>query len=217
MSASITAIFEDSIVKVPAWVVDNNSFLRWAESDQAPEKGKIGYLMGSVWIDHTLEQAFHNEIKAAITEALRSWNRIHGLGKYYTDGMIYSNLEAEFTTVPDGIFVKVESLEDELVVLDKGKRSTKMTGSPDIVVEVISRSSAKKDLIELRSLYHQAGIREYWLVDSRQDEPELVILEWTKRGYRSVPSQSGCVKSKVIGGSFRLVVDDEDDVLVEAR
>lgn len=216
MSASITAIFEDSIVKVPAWVIDNASFLRWAESDEAPQKGKIGYLQGSVWIDHTMEQAFHNEIKAAITEALRAWNRTHTLGKYYTDGMIYSNLEAEFTTVPDGIFVRKESIDTELLVLDKGKRSTKMTGSPDIVVEVVSRSSAKKDLIELRALYHQAGIREYWLIDSRQNEPELVILEWTKRRYRTVSSQSGWAKSKVLGGSFRVVVED-DDVWVEAK
>jgi len=216
MPAAFTAIFEDSIIKVPAWVIDNNSFLRWAESDEAPEKSKIGYLQGNVWIDHTAEQAFHNEIKTAITEALYCWNRTHGLGKCYTDGMLYSHIESEFTTVPDGIFVKKESIEDEQVVLNQGKRSTKMTGSPDIVVEVVSRSSARKDLIELRALYHQAGIREFWLIDSRQDEPELVILEWTKRGYRSVTPQSGWVKSKMLGGSFRVVVH-EDDVWVEAK
>lgn len=215
MSSAITAIYEDSIVKVPAWVIDNRSFLRWAESEEAPEKSKVCYLHGSVWIDHTMEQAFHNEIKAAITEALRAWNRAHPLGKYYTDGMIYSNLEAEFTTVPDGIFVRKESIDGEQVVLDQGKRSTKMTGSPDIVVEVVSRSSAKKDLIELRDLYHQAGIREYWVIDSRQDEPELVILEWTKKNYRTVATQAGWVKSKVLGGSFRVVVED-DEVVIEA-
>lgn len=102
------------------------------------------------------------------------------------------------------------------MVQDKGKDSTKMTGSPDIVIEVVSRSSARKDLIELRDLYHQAGIREYWLIDSREEEPALVILEWTKRGYRTAASQSGWVKSKVLGGSFRVVVD-EVDVTVEAK
>lgn len=207
---------DDTRIEIPGWISDNASFLRWAESDDAPEKGKIGYHNGIVWIGQPMEQLFHNEIKAAVAAAIMVWARQHGLGKFITDGMLYSHLESEFTTVPDGIFVKKESIDDEQVVLDKGKRSTKMTGSPDIVVEVVSRSSAKKDLIELRDLYHQAGIREYWLIDSRKDEPELVILEWTKRRYRTVTSQAGWVKSKVLGGSFRVVVD-EDDVWVEAK
>ena len=69
----------------------------------------------------------------------------------------------------------------------------------------------------LVTTYHQAGIREYWLIDSREDEPELVILEWTKRGYRSVTPQVVWVKSKVLGGSFRLVINDVDEVQVEAK
>lgn len=110
MPASITAVFEDSVVKVPSWVIDNTSFLRWASSEDAPEKSKVGYLYGSVWIDHTTETAFHNEIKLAVASTIKQWAIQHGLGKTYTDGMVYSNLEAEFTTVPDGIFVKKESI-----------------------------------------------------------------------------------------------------------
>lgn len=42
---SVQAILPDeSIVYVPAWVTDHASFLRWAASDEASERGKIGYL-----------------------------------------------------------------------------------------------------------------------------------------------------------------------------
>ena len=181
-----TTLFDNTRIEIPSWINDNTSFLRWAESDEAPEKGKIGYHDGIVWIDHTMEQLFHNEIKAALTIAISLWCQQHGLGKYYTDGMLYSNLEAEFTTVPDGIFVSKKTRMDGAVQFDKGKRSTKLTGTPDLIVEVISPSSVTKDQDELRDLYHQAGIREYWLVDSRKNEPDLIILEWTKRGYRAV-------------------------------
>ncbi len=209
MPAFITAMSDDTFVEVPAWVIDNASFLRWAESDDAPDKGKISYLQGTVRINPEMEQLFHNEIKAAITESLRLWSRTHGLGKCYTDGMVYTNEEADFTTVPDGIFLSTPSLEDGLAELDKGKRSTKITGSADIVVEVVSRSSAQKDLVQLRESYHDASVKEYWVVDSRMDDPKLMILEWTKRGYRSVKADDGWVRSKVLGGSFKLMVDDD--------
>lgn len=207
---------DDTRIEIPEWICDNASFLRWAESSDAPEKGKIGYHNGIVWIGQPMEQLFHNEIKAAVASAIMLWARQQGLGKFITDGMLYSHLESEFTTVPDGIFVTKASIANGTVQLGKGRRSTKLTGSPDIVVEVVSRSSAKKDLIELRNLYHQAGIREYWLIDSREDEPELVILEWTKRAYRTAASQAGWGKSKVLGGSFRVVVK-EAEVWVEGK
>lgn len=212
---SVQAILPDeSIVHVPAWVTDHASFLRWATSDEAPERGKIGYLHGTVWLDNTMEQIFHNLIKQAVSQDILNWNRQHRLGSYYSDGMTYSNSALEFTTVPDGIFVSQDSLKQGLVLRDRGIRSTRLEGSPDMVLEVISRSSVNKDLNDLRDLYFEAGVKEYWLIDSRVDQPELQILKRSAAGFAEEANVDGWSTSQVLRAQCRLVVNIEREEIV---
>ena len=55
---------------------------------------------------------------------------------------------------------------DLLVVCDKDKIGEKnIIGAPDLVIEVLSPSTARNDrLIQFHS-YEQAGVKEYWIVD----------------------------------------------------
>ena len=61
-------------------------------------------------------------------------------------------------------------------------------GAPDVVVEVLSPWTSKKDLNDKFSLYERHGVREYWVVDpagsvqvyrlngtGRYDDPEIVV------------------------------------------
>lgn len=55
---------------------------------------------------------------------------------------------------------------DVLVVCDPSKLSQRACeGAPDLVIEVVSPSSRRMDYIKKLSLYEQAGVREYWIVD----------------------------------------------------
>jgi Uma2 family endonuclease len=207
--ATVHATFEENDqFLIPEWVRDNASFLRWAESDDAPQRGRIGYFQGTVWIDTTMEQIFHNEIKAAVTETLRRWTREQDLGTYHTDGVLLTCPEVELSTEPDGLFVSKETKRSGQIVYEEEKRSSKVVGVPDMVLEVISRSSVTKDLKTLRLLYHEAGLQEYWLIDSRVDEPQLSILRHTASGYKQVPARDGWSRSKVFKAEFKLSFDE---------
>ena len=56
---------------------------------------------------------------------------------------------------------------DILVVCDKSKLEggKGVTGAPDFVVEILSPSSLRHDLITKFRLYQRSGVREYWIVD----------------------------------------------------
>jgi Uma2 family endonuclease len=55
---------------------------------------------------------------------------------------------------------------DILVVCDASKiQHDGIHGAPDFVVEVLSESTAYKDLNDKRAAYERSGVREYWLVN----------------------------------------------------
>lgn len=54
---------------------------------------------------------------------------------------------------------------DLFVVCDKEKVKTfGCVGAPDLVVEIISPSTARKDQKDKRELYEEYGVQEYWMV-----------------------------------------------------
>ena len=55
---------------------------------------------------------------------------------------------------------------DLLVVCDKSKIDEKgVIGAPDMVVEILSPSTASHDMVRKYTLYLKAKVREYWIVD----------------------------------------------------
>ena len=57
---------------------------------------------------------------------------------------------------------------DVLVTCDRSKTAyLRVEGAPDLVIEVLSPSTRKKDLYIKVSKYESAGVRELWLVDPR--------------------------------------------------
>lgn len=59
---------------------------------------------------------------------------------------------------------------DVLVICDKNKIvKGRIYGAPDFIAEVLSPSTVKKDTSLKVAKYAQAGVREYWIVDSKRE------------------------------------------------
>ena len=58
---------------------------------------------------------------------------------------------------------------DVLVVCDRSKyRKGRVFGAPDLVIEVLSPSTKKKDMHLKYFKYANAGVREYWMIDLKK-------------------------------------------------
>ena len=194
--------------RIPSWVVDLPSFRKWVHLGPVPERGRFGFLAGILWVDLTMERSAHNDIKMAIGTVLRLLARGEHRGLYYGDGMLLTNLDAILSCEPDGMYISAASLAAGKAVLEQGNDSLEVIGTADMVLEVISPSSVEKDTKILRRLYWKAGIPEYWLVDSRDEEPELRIYRRGRTKYIPVRSAAGWVRSAVFRKLFRLVGND---------
>jgi len=66
---------------------------------------------------------------------------------------------------------------DLLIVCDKNKITEKnIQGAPDLVVEILSPSTALKDKREKRTLYERFGVREYLIVYPAEELVERFVL-----------------------------------------
>ena len=55
--------------------------------------------------------------------------------------------------------------------------SKNLQGPPDLVIEILSPSTARRDQLLKRNLYERVGIREYWLVDPLRDVVDVYRTE----------------------------------------
>ena len=201
-------ILDDVSIGIPGWVIDHASFRRWFQSQDFPEEGRVSFLNGEVIFDLSREQIFsHVRIKMVFTAALSDIEKRAKSGVYFTSGLLISHLGAEVSNNPDGVFVANASFEDGTVRLVEGAKQgfIELEGSPDMVLEVVSDSSVRKDDELLRVAYWKAGIREYWLVDARGEKLDFQILKHTGKGYSPIRAVGGWIKSAVFRNSFRLV------------
>lgn len=211
----MTRVFLDDIaIQVPGWVTNLESFRSWSEDEAFPEKRRIAFLIGEVWIDLSKEQLFtHNQVKTAISAAISPLAKANCSGRYFTGGAFLSNIDADVSNQPDGTFVSTESFRTGQVriIEGRGEGHVELEGSPDMVLEVISRSSVEKDTVVLRQAYANAGIREYWLIDARSDPLQFDLLRLNGNGYRNIRKTRSWVRSEVFERWFRLTQEAGPD------
>jgi Uma2 family endonuclease len=99
---------------------------------------------------------FHQDIVWNLSQILGQFLRGHPVGKAYIAPLdVYLGEHDVFQ--PDVIFV---SNGRRHILADDGAH-----GAPDLVIEVVSPSSAQLDKKRKRGVYARVGVKELWLVD----------------------------------------------------
>jgi Uma2 family endonuclease len=197
-------------VRIPGWVVDLDSFRRWARSSDFPAHGWFSHLNGDLWVDLSMETLAHNQVKGEVAATLAAFVKSAKLGRLLPDRMRLTHTKAKLSTEPDAMFISQQALRSGQILLSQGAESLEAEGTPDVVLEVVSATSEQKDKVVLRELYWKAGISEYWLIDPGAEELSFEILKRTAKGYVSTRAQGGWLKSAIFGKSFRLTQTEDE-------
>lgn len=69
-------------------------------------------------------------------------------------------------------------IPDIMITFDKNIiKDDYIAGAPDLIVEVLSLSTAKKDRFSKKISYERAGVKEYWLVDPIYKNIEVYLYK----------------------------------------
>lgn len=169
-------------LEIPLEIGTLSEFREWTLSPEFPEKGRIDYIDGTIEVDMSPENVFfHGTIKVEFAAEILSRVKELKLGHVLCDCSRVSNVSASLSVKPDILVIAQESIDSGRVQLMPAASGVadsyvEIEGSPDLVVEIVSDGSEHKDTKRLKAAYFQAGVREYWIVDVRDDELVLQIL-----------------------------------------
>lgn len=121
----------------------------------------------------------HQAIVAGIVTDLNVYIRQHGGACRAVPSPVAVNLDAD-----DETWVE----PDVVVVCDPNMISHRgVEGAPDLVVEVVSSSSAGMDYIVKTARYRRAGVGEYWIVDPQPRQTVVYRFDGDAIDLRAYP------------------------------
>lgn len=181
-----------SIGKIPEFEPSTiEEFLAWEDEDVRAEwvDGKV-IRMAAVTFGH-------QDIVCFLLALLSLHIEAHDLGWVTTAPYAMHLPSRQRVREPDLLFVSRERLAR--------RKDLYLDGAADVVVEVVSPESRRRDRVEKVVDYETEGVREYWLIDPRHRRVELRRLGQDGR-YRLVEPEDGFLVSEAIPG-FRLRID----------
>lgn len=95
---------------------------------------------------------------------------------------------------------------DVLVICDKSKiKRWGIMGAPDFVLEVLSKSTKRKDSLTKTSKYAAAGVREYWIIDP--DKKKLLVYDFEKDTWPALYGLHGKIPVGIYQGRLEIDLD----------
>ncbi len=108
------------------------------------------------------------------------------------------------------------AFQPDIVFISKKRRETikkdGIYGAPDLVVEVLSPSTAHYDLKEKFKVYERSGIREYWIVAPEMNSVEIYSNEKEHFSLIAKAERKGEVESLLLKG-FKLTLEEVFKIL----
>ncbi len=193
-------------IEVPDGIASLRSFRRWALSPEFPDSCRIDFVQGRIEIDMSPEEIFsHGTPKVEILRVIANRLLENDFGMVLGDSTRVSSIEAGLSAEPDVVFVshrRIQSGQVKITPAKKQRRNSgvELVGGVDMVAEILSRGSIKKDTLKLPKAYFDAGVTEFWLVDALGEDFRFQVYGRGRTGFvaRRADAEGG-MNSTVFG------------------
>ena len=81
-------------------------------------------------------------------------------------------------------------------------------GAPDLIVEIVSLSTVKRDIEEKFKLYEEHGVIEYWIVQPNDATLTVFVLENGKYQHKGLYTKGFKVDVHIFKGKLQIDLDD---------
>jgi Uma2 family endonuclease len=205
-------LLDETVLTIPASVVDLQSFREWTKSRDFPRKGRIDYIEGNIEVDMSPSNIQrHGLPKTRVGTFIDTFAQSRGLGQVFIDQTRVVSSDPTLSCEPDILFVSWKRIATGEIIFRPSANPSdnydqmEIDGGPDLVVEVLSPSSILKDTQRLKLAYFKAGVLEYWIVDAMGKMPRLIIFRRGKNGFNAVSAdRQGYLRSGVLGIAVKL-------------
>lgn len=136
-------------------------------------------LDGALWVQES-PNVGHQYVVMRLATKLRPWILAQKLGEFFIAPLDVV-LAEDVSLQPDALFIRA----DRTGALIRRV----IEGPPDLVIEVLSETNFRHDLLRKRRLYARHGIGEYWIVDPEQES--VTVLSLSGEAYRDNEAASG--------------------------
>ena len=131
--------------------------------------------------------------------------RISGRLGFALQQLVLDNDLGEILIAPcDVVFDNETVLQPDILFISKAQQDiitdANIQGAPDLVIEIISPSSAYNDLVRKKKIYARFGVKEYWLVDPEEKTVDILGLEGTAFALRRSFKQTDILVSEMFDG-----------------
>jgi len=164
-----------------AFILDTDTYLRGPESNRPSE------LIWGVVREPAMPFYSHQAVVLRLGVLLGAHVRRFSLGRLCLSLDVVLDRERGLVLQPDLLFV--ETARAAII-----KRQVR--GAPDLIVEVLSRSTSKRDRTLKMTWYRQYGVRECWLVDPVRDV--VAVHDLTEDEAAGEFSGTSMIRSRVL-------------------
>lgn len=140
---------------------------------------------------------YHQNISWNLSLLLGNFNKIHKLG-ILRAAPYDVHFDKKNVIQPDFIFISNERKH----IIEKWAM-----GAPDLVIEIHSKSTKKKDIDSKFKLFEKHGVKEYWMVDTDKKTVNVQILKNKKFHQKAEYKIGEILKSEVLTG-LEIPVDE---------